>query len=262
MNKNKKTLVIIAGAAGEIGTEYIKAFIEKRVDVLGIIRNKRVEGVESNLFESITCDLGNRKNIEVVFSRINIEDYSQIIFLHTIGSDKFNPRGYPNIAPMKTIDEDIYDTNVNSFKYLLRYLVSRISIANNNGHDLKLKVSIIAGVSDKYTPFVIEPFCEAKFILREYIRSYVDRFPEWFSGLSINITSTITKSALSVRPQANTQDWLSPNEVVNQSADKIITPSKGYEEVDIIKYSKSFVQDYYENEELLYDKWSRETGIY
>ncbi len=262
MNKNKKTLVIIAGAAGEIGTEYIKQFIEKRVDILGIIRNKRVEGVESNLFESITCDLTNKKNIEVVFSRITIEDYSQIVFLHTIGADKFDPRGYPNIKPMKTIDEDVYNTNVNSFKYLLRYLVSRISIANDSGNDLKLRVSIIAGVSDKYTPFVIESFCEAKFILREYIRSYVDRFPKWFSGLSVNITSTITKSALSVRPQADTQDWLSPKEVANQSTDKIITLSKGYEEMDIIKHSKSFVQGYYENEELLYDKWSKETGIY
>ncbi len=262
MNKNKKTLVIIAGAAGEIGTEYVKAFIEKGLNTIGVIRNKRVEGVDSNLFESVTCDLRSIKNIEIVFSRINLKEYNQIVYLHTIGSDKFNPRGYPDIKPMKTIDEDIYDTNVNSFKYLLRYLVSKISVFNIEENNIKLKVVIIAGVSDRYTPFVIEPFCEAKFILREYVRSYVGRFPDWFSGLSVNITSTITKSALSVRPKADTKDWLSPKDVVTQSSDQITTMSKGYNEIDIIKYSGSFIQGYYENNKLLYDKWSKETGIY
>jgi hypothetical protein len=256
MKDNKKTLVIIAGAAGEIGIEFSKALVEKGINTLGVIRNKRVEGVESDLFETVTCELSSSANIEAVFSRIDLANYSDVIYLHTIGADKFNPRGYPDIQPMTTIDEDIYNTNVNSFKYLLRYLVSR-----NSTDKFNLKVAIIAGVSDKYTPFVIEPFCEAKFILREYIRSYVDRFPEWFSGLSINITSTITRSALSVRPKANTKDWLEPKEVVEHSIDELLADVKGYKEKDVIKYSESFVDGYYENNELLYDKWSKETGI-
>jgi hypothetical protein len=35
----------------------------------------------------------------------------------------------------------------------------------------------------------------------------------------------------------------------------------GYSEIDLIKKSPNFVDGYYENNHLLYEKWSRETGI-
>jgi len=150
---------------------------------------------------------------------------------------------------------------VNSFKYLLRFLVKRVREVRQEGKNIELKTAIIAGVSDKYSPFVIEGFCEVKFILREYIRSYVTRFPEWFSGLSINVTSTITKSALGVRPYANTEFWLTPSDVVEKSYEQTVSNDEGYKELDVIKFSPEYADDYYENQEKLYIKWSKETGI-
>jgi hypothetical protein len=120
---------------------------------------------------------------------------------------------------------------------------------------------IIAGVADKYTPFVIESFCEVKFILRQYIQSAVGLYPEWCSGLSINITSTITKSALAVRKFAQTEFWLTPEEVVERSIEELVANKKGYKEIDIIKNSPQFIKGYYENDKVLYEKWSKETGI-
>ena len=260
MIKNK-TLYIIAGAAGEIGTAFVKQLTDKGNDCVAIIRNKTVSFKSPHL-RSVTCDLTNQLEIEQSFADISFEDYGRIVYLHTIGVDKFDPRGYPNIKPMDTIESDIYNTNVNSFKYLYRYCIKRIR-DYNLGHDqnIDLKISIIAGTSDKHTPFVIESFCEAKFILRQYIQSAVNLYPGWISGLSINVTSTITESALKVRPFADTTYWLTPEDVVNQSINDLIKNDTGYYEIDLMKKSPLFVNDYYENKVLLYDKWSKETGI-
>ncbi len=222
MKNNTKTVVIIAGVAGEIGTAFANKLTQNNIHTIGIIRNKSVDAIQSGFFETVACHLDNPTHVAQVFSRIDLSQFDRIIYLHTIGVDKFNPRGYPNIKPMNTIDEDIYNTNVNSFKYLLKYLALKVRDLNNEGKNIELKTAIIAGVSDKHGPFVIEGFCEAKMILREYIRSYLDRFPVWFSGLSINITSTITKAALAVRPYADTTYWLSPEEVVEKSYDELL----------------------------------------
>lgn len=262
MSQNQnKTLIIVAGAAGEIGTEFCRKIVNQRINCVGIMRNNKIQ-LESDLLLQIPCDLANEKEIESAFANVNFKEYQKIIFLHTIGVDKFELRGYPDIKPMDTIPYDVYNTNVNTFKYLLKYCIHRIDKLNlQNKSKIKFKIAIIAGEGDKYTPFVIESFCEAKFILRQYIQSYIKIHPNWVSGLSINITSTITKSALKVRPYADTTYWLTPEDVVNQSFKKLIKSSSKYKEIDVIKQSPNFTDGYYENNNLLYAKWSKETGI-
>lgn len=262
MFKNKKILVIVAGAAGEIGEAYCRRISDLGIDVIGVVRNHRVEGVLSENFRQVHCQLDNSEMIRKVFDEIDIESYRSIIFLHSIGMDKFNPRNYPDISKLKTIDSDVYDTNVNSFKYLFRYLTKRVLSINSVRKEMVLKTAVISGVADMYAPFVIEDFCEAKLILRGYIRSYVDKYPDLFSGLSINITSTLTKSAAQVRPHADKSDWLSPDEVVSNSIGELLSIEFGYKEINLIKPSKRFIEGYYENEKLLYEKWVKETGFF
>jgi hypothetical protein len=263
MKNNKKTLIVIAGVAGEIGTEYAKRFVgEKHTDVLGVIRTKKVTSISNKNFTQLRCDLDSEADVARKFKKVDIESYARVVFLHTIGVDKFNPRNYPNITKLKTIDPDVYDRNVNSFKYIFRHLVKRVASANESGADITMKAVIIAGVADKHAPFVIEDFCECKLILRAYIQSHIDMYPEWFSGLSINITSTITDSAIKVRPNANTEDWLTPEDVAERSVIELLKPRPKYKEVDIIKFSKNYVKGYYENHKMLYEKWSKETGIF
>jgi hypothetical protein len=260
MKNLEKTLVIVAGAAGEIGTTFIKETLKNNGYVIGVIRNTQLD-IESDNFEMIQCSLDKENDIKQKFNNVDVSQYENIIYLHTIGVDKFNPRNYPNVTKMPTIDPDVYDTNVNSFKYLLRYLGSKIYHLNKQGKNIKFKTIAIAGTSDKYTPFVIEDFCEAKFIIRQYIQSYISRFPEWFSGLAINVTSTITKSALAVRPFAKTDYWLTPKDVVDESFEEFTDMKKGYIEIDLVKFSPNYVEGYYEDKDMLYTKWSAETGI-
>jgi len=259
--KNAKILVIVAGAAGEIGTEFCRRIISKKIDCVAILRNKKI-AIESPFLSQVTCDLTNEKEIETVFAQVDFGKYQKVVFLHTIGVDKFESRGYPNIKPMDTIPYDVYDSNVNTFKYLLKYCIRKIHELNlQRKSKLKFKIAIIAGSGDRYAPFVIESFCEAKFILRQYIHSYIKIYPKWISGLSINVTSTITQSALKVRPYANTKYWLTPKEVVSKSINLLTESFSRYKEVDIIKNHPKFVEGYYENNDLLYEKWSKETGI-
>lgn len=259
---SKKQLVIIAGASGEIGTAFCKKILtHSNMDCIAIFRNHRT-GLQSATLKEVRCNLEDSNSIQEAFKNIDFGSYSRVIYLHTIGVDKFDPRGYPKIKPMKTIDPQVYETNVNSFKYFLRYCVAALSKINKNKKiKTKFRVAVIAGVADKYTPFVIESFCEAKFIVRQYIQSYIHIYPTWFSGLSINISSTITKSALRVRPHANTKYWLTPKQVVEKSFKALISKFNSYREFDIIQPSPEFIQDYYINNELLYKKWSQETGI-
>jgi NAD(P)-dependent dehydrogenase (short-subunit alcohol dehydrogenase family) len=259
MIKTKKTLIIIAGATGEIGLEFIGK-LSMKGDILAISQNRDICTDIDNL-QHIKMDLTDFDDIQGKMSRIQIEKYKRVIFLHTIGVDSFDPRGYPKIKPMNTIPESVYNTNVNTFKYMYRYLLNRVVNINSERKDtISLRVGIIAGIGDKYTPFVIESFCEAKYILREYIRSAISLFPEFVSGISVNISSTITKSALKVRPYADTSFWLTPKEVAEGSYKDILRNKKGYYEIDIYKKSPKYFNGYYSDDEVLYKKWSIETG--
>lgn len=256
-----KKLIIIAGAAGEIGTEYAKAFSQEEIDVIAIVRNKKTN-ITSSFVTEISCHLDDEVSISKAFSSVSLEDYQEITYLHTIGVDKFDPRGYPAIQPMNTIDEDVYKTNVNSFKYFMRYVVKRMGSFNEGKKEkIQLRLAMIGGVADKYAPFVIESFCEAKYIIRQYIRCQTELYPDWISGVSINVTSTVTKSALAVRPFADTSYWLEPKDVVCASIKKLFDKKVPYEEIDIIKKLPTFVSGYYENNKMLYEKWTKETGI-
>ena len=261
MKSNKKQLVIVAGAAGELGTAFCKELTKKSIDCISIIRNKAFP-YTSPFIKTITCNLEVEQEVEEKFSEVEFDNYDEIIYLHTIGIDKFDPRGYPTIHAMSTIDPHVYNTNVNSFKYLMRFCIRKIrDINTTTNKKVHFKIAIVAGVADKYAPFVIESFCEAKYIVRQYIQSQVNLYPDWVSGLSINITSTILESALNVRPNADTTYWFCAQDISEQSIDTLLENENGYKEIELIKKSPEFTEGYYENKELLYKKWSKETGI-
>lgn len=260
-NHQINSLYIVAGAAGEIGTSFCKDLSNKKIDSIAVLRNNPLT-IDSEYITAIKCDLTDSRSISESFKSVDLAKYDRIVFIHTIGTDKFDPRGYPNIRKMKTIDPDIYDTNVNTFKYPLRYLLDQIrEIHSESGKQIKLKLVLLGGIPDKFSPFVIEGFCEAKNICRQYIRSVVGLHADWVTGLSINVSSTVTKSALKVRPFADLSYWLTPEEVVFRSIEKIVGEDSGYSEIEIHKDSPEFKDGYYEDKDALYTKWSRETGV-
>ena len=49
MKKDKKTLVVVAGAAGEIGTEFIRESLAHNMNIIGVIRNTPIDLSSENL---------------------------------------------------------------------------------------------------------------------------------------------------------------------------------------------------------------------
>ncbi len=70
MKKYKeKTLVIIAGVAGEIGTAFAKRLIQyNNNNVLGVIRKTPIKDLGAN-FETVSCELTDEYEIEKKVSR-------------------------------------------------------------------------------------------------------------------------------------------------------------------------------------------------
>ncbi|HEY1041704.1 MAG TPA: hypothetical protein VGE63_03205 [Candidatus Paceibacterota bacterium] len=251
----KKELIIIVGANGEIGTEYINSLkTNLNIEILAVTLSKPYHDPSIN---NIRVDVRDYEAIEQALAHINLQDYLRVIYLHSIGTDVFEWTNYPQKLYRKTIPESVYDSNVNTFKYLLRYLSEKLKRTNT-----ELKVVQIAGVADKYGFMVIESFHECKKITRAYARDLCDLYPN-ISGLTINITSCITKSALEVRPFADTsKGWLTPQEVVSESISSILSSECGYQEINILKPLPSFnPQEYYENQDRIYEKWAKEIGI-
>jgi len=248
-----KNCIIIAGANGEIGNEFIKTFLPKN-KVIAISRNNRIGLHHSNL-STVTVDLASPPEVEKAFSNFDPTLYKRVIFIHSIGRDKFENTNYPKIEVTDTIDPDVYSSNVNTYKFLARLLIKKVEIARETC-PVELKLVMIGSVADKYGLLVITSFSESKNIVRGYMRNAVSRFP-WVSALVINISSTITKSASQVRTYADTSYWLTPSEVSDRSWKDILSLKKGYREIEIYKKDPEFSENYYSDESAVFKRWAK-----
>lgn len=249
----KKNCIIIAGANGEMGIEFINKFISKNT-VIAISKNKKMEFSHPNLI-SITSDLTNPEELEKAFMNFDPSDYKKVILIHSIGKDKFENTQYPKIDVLETIDSGVYISNVNTYKYISKLLIKKVEIARKKSN-VKLKLVMVGSVADKYGLSVITSFSESKNIVRSYMKNATYLFP-WVSALVINVSSTITKSALEIRPYSDTTYWLTPKEVVEKSKKRILSQFKKYQEIDIFKKDPRFENNYYFNDEAIFNRWTK-----
>ncbi len=249
----KKYLFIIAGASGEIGAAFIKQ-LAGNFPIIGISRTNELDSLHKNL-SWIHCDLTRHQDVEKAFSEKNFSIFEKVFLIHSIGLDKFENTNYPAIEPLETIDPTVYNSNVNTYKYIAATLMDKISRERKAGSKTKLVLSMIGSVADKHGVIFLTSFSESKNIVRAYIQFAV-REHKWISGLIINISSTITKSALGVRPYADTTYWLNPIDVVRKSAATLLKTKRGYNEIDIYKKDPNYDPDYYKNNEKIFSRWS------
>lgn len=188
----------------------------------------------------------------------SFKKYDRVIFIHSIGVDKFENQNYPNIEVLETIDKEVYHSNVNTYKYLAASLVEKLRREHESGSKTKLTLSMIGSVADKHGIIFLTSFTESKHIVRSYIRTAVERFPWVISGLIINISSTVTKSALKVRPHADTTYWLKPEETVDESLPALLDKGRtGYKEIDIYKEHPEMDENYYRDPDKIFKRWSK-----
>ncbi len=256
MNRKNKKLIIVAGASGEIGDVFLEKFSKlKNFDLIGISRGLKPIKHYDNL-SWIHADLSKPDDLKIAFREVDFSKYKKVILIHSIGVDKFENTNFPKIEPLESIDSVVYQSNVNTYKYLTWIVIEKIEQARKNGLKIKLILSMLGSVADRHNVIFLTSFSESKNIVRAYIQNSV-RQHNWISGLVINISSTITKSALNVRPHSDTTYWLTPEDVVEKAFPKLVGINAGYKEMDIFKKDPNFEKDYYNNHEKIYKRWSR-----
>ena len=190
LTKNQtKDLIIIAGVTGEIGIDFAN-YYSKEYRVIGISRTGMQKDYDN--FEMLNMDLLNPEDVVEKLDTIDFDGVCNVTVLHSIGVDKFENTNYPKIEPINTIDEDVYNSNVNTFKNLVRPLIEKIEELREDGNRIKLKLSMIASIADKHDVLMLTSFSESKNIVRSYMRNISNNF-SWVSAFVINVSSTVTK---------------------------------------------------------------------
>jgi len=142
-----KQCFIIAGANGEIGRGFVEKILPKHT-VIAISKQHASQIHHPNLI-SVVVDLTKPEEVEKAFSGFDPTQYDQITFIHSIGIDKFENKQFPKIEPLETIDPVVYASNVNTYKYLARFLIKKIEAARKIKL-VTLKFVMIGSIADKY----------------------------------------------------------------------------------------------------------------
>ena len=254
LTKNQtKDLIIIAGVTGEIGIDFAN-YYSKEYRVIGISRTGMQKDYDN--FEMLNMDLLNPEDVVEKLDTIDFDGVCNVTVLHSIGVDKFENTNYPKIEPINTIDEDVYNSNVNTFKNLVRPLIEKIEELREDGNRIKLKLSMIASIADKHDVLMLTSFSESKNIVRSYMRNLSNNF-SWVSAFVINVSSTVTKSALEVRPFSDTKYWLTSKDIVSRSAKRLMSSKKEYTEIDVFKKNPAFEKDYFSDNAKIFKRWAK-----
>jgi len=249
-----KRLVIVAGGTSAIGKVYMNYF-SKDSTVIGISR-KEFEPINKNI-KSLVCDLTNRAQTMNLGSKINLEDIDKVILIHCIGEDVFESPNYPVIENINSINSKVYTTCVNTLKNSIDLVVEKIINERKHGRNVGLTITMFGAISDKYNIPFFSSFRESKNISRTHILNITKKY-NWCKGFVINVSTVESRLSTGYRPYADRTYWLKPQEVIDNSIEKLINLKNKFEEIEIFKFDPNFESDYYSNNDKIFKKWVKE----
>lgn len=245
---DKKNLYLVAGARRGIGKTFANYFRSKNDgDVMGFSRK------QIGLCKQL--DFLNVENVENLVGGINFNKFEKIVYLHSIGIDKFEPEGKPQIDLDKDgIDDEVYGTNVVAFRNLADLLVKQ-----SKEKDLALTLINIGSISDIFDVPYWQSFTRSKNIVRQYMKA---NSSDRINGLMLNISSTLDVDAeVYARKFANTTYWQTESELLNKVKPLFeINLNSNYAEFDFFKHNPNFKSDYFTNLPELLKTWKKDMG--
>jgi len=239
-----KKIVIVSGASGSLGEEYLKYFSNKqKFKVLGLSRSKPKKKIKN--VEYLYCDLLNSTKVQNEISLIDFEQFSEIIFIHPVGKFSFEDKNNGN-----SLNNKIYDSNVLTF----------INVANILSKFIEKNKKIIfccfGSVSDKYKVPYWKSYTQSKQELRKIVRKLSEN--KNIRGVFVNVSTVFTGNENKLRPFADTKYWLKPKKIVSKSIPEIISGKSQFIELDVFEPHPNFKEDYYLDHEAIYNKWKKE----
>ena len=157
MTKNNgEQLVIISGASRGIGKSFADYYKSRE--------NSFVIGLGRSNKQGITIlDLLDEPTVNNFVSKLDLNKFNDLIYMHTVGIDKFEPDGKPHIdRDSDGIDDEVYSSNVTTFLNLAEPLVDKIKL-------FKTPTTIIqiGAIGDIYNVPFWQSFTRSKNIVRK-----------------------------------------------------------------------------------------------
>jgi 3-oxoacyl-[acyl-carrier protein] reductase len=149
-------VVVITGASGGLGKEFVSQYLKKNFFVIGIdISFKSMSALENNDLELIECDLTNSSLMKRTMDKI-IDDYgTPDIWINNAGivtMDSFSNETEKQISKVMKIN----------FDAPMRIMKKLIPLMENNTKGVIVNISSVAGI---ISAPILSSYCASKFAL-------------------------------------------------------------------------------------------------
>ena len=247
----KNQFVIISGARRGIG----KAF----ADYYRSRENTIVIGIGRSDKAGLTpLDLLDEPAVNKFVNQLDINKVKNIVYMHAVGIDKFEPDAKPHIdRDGDGIDDEVYASNVTAFLNLADPLIKK-----TNQLKTPMTIVTIGSISDIYGVPYWQSFSKSKNIVRKYLKSVTEGNVK---SITLNVSSTLDEDNNKYgRSNADVTYWQTAQELVDKSIGSIEgmkTLDSTYAEIDFYKHNPNFKQDYFTNLPKLFSIWQRDMGF-
>ncbi len=240
-------LVLVSGASKGIG----KAFIDRYKTVDDVV----AVGMNRTGSAGVELDLMDAGSVERFVSGLDLGD--EVLYIHGIGVDKFEPKTFPHIDDDGDgIDDEVLASNYTTFMNFVEPLVERV-----NREKIPLTLCAIGSISDVFEVPYWKSFWRVKNMVRRYCKSVSH---DLVRSVILNVSSTLDDSErVYGRVHADTTYWQTTHELVAKSfdtVDKFQIGDCSYAEFDFFKPDPNFRADYFTDLERLYKAWQRDLG--
>ncbi len=235
---NKSKLILISGASGSIGAEFLSHF-QKQEEWTSIGLSRTISSEINKDFE--TADLYKRESIRQLLLKIDIANYSEIVYLHCIGLWDFEeiPPENPNTIFIKS--------NVTSFKNISSVLIDILENTCNKNNS-KITFCSFGSIADKYNVKYYRSSSMAKKRLKEEIIILTQKYVNIF-GVFINLSTLKIKKEIDSRPYSENFDyWLTPEQMVLRCFEKLLIKSNKFTEYDVYNPLPNFNDEFFTDE--------------
>jgi hypothetical protein len=265
-----KTLVIINGVTGAIGTASLARFSrEYGVVIYGLSR--KAELVSSFAKEgklpdnSLICsvgDISDKNDCAKFVTAINGSLYEKIVYIHAVGVYPFEIDEHGNIRVSNDDDNDGIDDRVMELSYTAFFAMTEALSEIGK----PVNALIFGGIADKHQPAVHKSWWTVMERVKNSMKEKVQKDAKT-NFFVLNISSVICPHEILTRPyvfqntNANPRFWLMPHEVAEEVAMLALADShKGFTEQDLFHNADYYQEDYF-TEKKFTDRKKAELGI-
>lgn len=265
-----KTLVIINGVTGAIGTAALARFSrEHDVTIYGLSRKgEPITSFAKNGVlpeSSLICTIGNishKKNCDNFVAAIDISLYEKIVYIHAVGVYPFEIDEHGNIKVSHDDDGDGIDDRVVELSYNAFFVMTDAL----RKIEKPTRAIIFGAIADKHHPLVHKSW----WTIMEKVKSTMKEIVSQDKNINffvLNISSVICPHEMLTRPfvfqntNANPRFWLMPDEVAEKVVTLTLSDShNGLIEQDLFHHADYYQDDYF-TEKTFTERKRAELGI-